>query len=104
LDEVRTVALAAYAHAELPFEKLVEDLTPGRSASHDPLVQVMFTVEEATDAPREAAGVTWRAEAVDRGAAQFDLSLAVQTGGEELRAAAEYASDLFDATTIDRFL
>ncbi|HVR96249.1 MAG TPA: amino acid adenylation domain-containing protein, partial [Thermoanaerobaculia bacterium] len=104
LRDVRTGALDAFAHADLPFETLVEELAPERSASYSPLVQVLFALEGEPVPPLASGGLTWTAEGIDRGAAQFDLALGIAGTGDGLRASAEYSSDLFDATTVDRLL
>ncbi|MBI3847817.1 MAG: amino acid adenylation domain-containing protein, partial [Planctomycetes bacterium] len=110
LARVRETALGAYAHADLPFEQLVEDLQPARSRSHHPLFQVMFVLQEAT---REDTGASdlrvtpfeGLGEApFDRGTARFDWTLAVTDTGSELLASLEVAADLFDRATAARML
>jgi amino acid adenylation domain-containing protein len=105
---VRQVALGAYAHQDLPFERLVDELQPERSLGHTPVFQVMFTVQNAPapelelgQEPREAA---FRPADVDEGKAQFDLTLALMQIDGELLAKLEYSSDLFDAATAERLL
>ncbi|HEV7667237.1 MAG TPA: amino acid adenylation domain-containing protein, partial [Thermoanaerobaculia bacterium] len=104
LDRVRRSALAAQAHQELPFEKLVEELAPERSLSHSPLFQVMFVLQNAPRAELELPGLTLDALAQEGGAAKFDLTLTLVEGDEELHATAEYATDLFDGASIVRLL
>jgi amino acid adenylation domain-containing protein len=107
LGRVRETALAAYAHQDLPFEKLVEVLAPARDLSRSPLFQVLFAVESERAAPIELArGVTLEELAVDLGIAKFDLTLSVGPGPgpEGLEAAVEWAADLFDASTVQRLL
>ncbi|HKV12979.1 MAG TPA: amino acid adenylation domain-containing protein, partial [Thermoanaerobaculia bacterium] len=102
LADVRETALSAYAHGDVPFEKIVEALAPERSAAVSPLFQVMFALEGVPAPPLTKGGLVWTAEGTDRGAAQLDLSLSVVDAPEGFRAAIEYAADLFDAATIDR--
>jgi len=105
LGRVRETALSAYAHQDLPFEKLVEELAPARDLSRTPLFQVLFAADTERVAPTElAAGVTMEALAVDLGTAKFDLTLGVEPGPEGLEAAVEWATDLFDAATVRRLL
>ncbi len=99
---VRTTALGAYAHQELPFEKLVEALQPERSQSHSPLFQVFFQFRNLPfDAPRFAGLECERLE-FDPGTAQFDLAVDVTPAGESLRVALTYNSDLFERETARR--
>jgi amino acid adenylation domain-containing protein len=105
LGRVRETALAAYAHQDLPFEKLVEELAPARDLSRSPLFQVMFSFDGERMAPAELApGVTLEPLDVTLEAAKFDLTLAVESGPEGLTASLEYAADLFDAATARRLL
>jgi pristinamycin I synthase-3/4 len=103
LADVRETALSAYAHGDVSFEKIVEALAPERSAAVSPLFQVMFALEGVPAPPLTRGGLVWMAEGTDRGAAQLDLSLSVIDEPEGFRAGIEYAADLFDAATIDRF-
>ncbi|MCY1022294.1 non-ribosomal peptide synthetase [Pyxidicoccus sp. MSG2] len=103
LDRVRERALAAYAHAALPFEKLVEALRPERDASHNPLFQVAFGLHPGlppvTSGPLEIDLAQLHADA-----APFDLSLQLWTrpGGEGLEGVLLYSTDLFDTASIAR--
>ncbi|MES1241815.1 MAG: amino acid adenylation domain-containing protein, partial [Acidobacteriota bacterium] len=114
VGRARQVALDAYAHQDLPFEKLVEELRPERSLSHTPLFQVMFVLQNATDGggPEEEAGSSLqglRLEPLETGTvtAEHDWTLEVTEGGEEgdgFQAAIQFRSDLFDGTTVERAL
>jgi aspartate racemase len=105
LGRVRQVTLGAYAHQDLPFEKLVEELNPQRDLSHTPLFQVMFALQNA--APTHVlpfSGLTLTPMEVDIGTAKFDLTLTMLGTRGGLKALLEYNSDLFDAATITRML
>ncbi|MEP0883299.1 amino acid adenylation domain-containing protein [Trichocoleus sp. ST-U3] len=105
LNRVREVTLGAYAHQDLPFEKLVEELQPERDLSQNPLFQVWFALNNAPmPAMQLASGLTLTPLEVDSGTAQFDLSLDMVERGEELIGSFEYNTDLFDATTITRMV
>jgi amino acid adenylation domain-containing protein len=101
LARVRSVTLGAFAHQELPFEKLVEELQPQRDLSRNPLFQIMFHHISHTD-PAPAAPSPSRAVISDRDTAAFDLSVNVWESPSGLRARFEYATDLFEASTIAR--
>jgi amino acid adenylation domain-containing protein len=103
LGRVRDACLGAYAHQDMPFERLVTELSPERDLSRTPIFQVMFTVQ--TTPPRKegpAAAPRVRGAAPDLDVAKFDLSLGFVDGPGGLRGAIEYRTDLFDAATIDR--
>jgi amino acid adenylation domain-containing protein/non-ribosomal peptide synthase protein (TIGR01720 family) len=105
LNRVREVTLGAYAHQDLPFEKLVEELQPERDLSQNPLFQVWFALNNAPmPAMQLASGLTLTPLEVDSGTAHFDLSLDMVERGEELIGSFEYNTDLFDATTISRMV
>src|SRR5205814_2303115 len=90
LGRVREVCLGAYAHQDLPFEKLVEELQPQRDLSYTPLFQVMFALQNA---PREAlqlSGLTLSSLEVENQTAKFDLTLFIWEEGEGLSGALEY--------------
>jgi amino acid adenylation domain-containing protein len=104
LGRVREGALAAYGHAEVPFEHLVEELRPERRPSHAPLFQVMFAVDGEPPRPLAFPGFALHPEAVASGTAKFDLTLVVEDAGGALGGYCEYARDLFSAATVQRLL
>ena len=104
LSQVREVALGAYEHQDLPFEKLVEELQPERNLSHSPLFHVMFALQNAPGPTADVSGLTPRREFIDSGTAKFDLTLFVFPQEEGLTATLEYNTDLFDAATITRMM
>jgi amino acid adenylation domain-containing protein len=100
LAHVREVTLNAYAHQDLPFEKLVEVLHPTRLLSHSPLVQVLFVLQNM---PREApslAQLQLDFVNMSESTTRFDLVLAITPQGENLKASLTYNSDLFEMSTI----
>ncbi|MBV9774656.1 MAG: amino acid adenylation domain-containing protein, partial [Gemmatimonadetes bacterium] len=104
LRRVRESALGAYAHQDLPFERLVEELAPERALTHSPVFQVSFALERAgADGGSPALGAVATAPfAVGEGAAKFDLELALVDGGEALSGTLIYRGALFDAGTAER--
>src|SRR5439155_14460942 len=104
LGRVRESSLEAYAHQDLPFEKLVEELQPERNLSQNPLFQVMFILQNAPREALEFAGLTMRSVKVDSETAKFDLTLFVHEEAEGLRISLEYSTDLFNQETITRML
>jgi amino acid adenylation domain-containing protein len=104
LADVCDTALAAYAHQDLPFEKLVAELQPERSLSRTPVFQVMLMMQTAPGFASQLANVKARLQNRTGGGAKFDLTMhAIPTGGE-LRIILEYNAILFDATRIERML
>ncbi|MFY9823654.1 MAG: amino acid adenylation domain-containing protein, partial [Thermoanaerobaculia bacterium] len=101
LGRVRESALSAYAHQDLPIERLVEELQPDRDPSRNPLFQVMFSLDPVEDGEL-APGLSCELLRVDTGTSKFDLSLFLAEGLGGLSATLEYATDLFDAATVAR--
>lgn len=95
LQRVRQVALEGYAHQDLPFEKLVQDLAPSRALNRMPLVQVLFNFGNAPFERVKFKGVSLSPFEIDRKASQFDLSVSVDTmfSGKVFL---EFNTDLFD--------
>ena len=101
---VREMALEAYAHQDLPFEKLVEELRPDRDLSRSPLFQVMFVFQNAPAMERRFKGLNVSPVKVAGETAKFDLTLSVSEANSALRASLQYNTDLFDEATITRML
>jgi len=104
LRRVREVCLGAYAHQDLPFERLVEELRPARDLSRNPLFQVMFVLQNGRPGTLELPGLTLSPLEVDSGTTHFDLTLHIADIGDELIASLAYNTDLFETETIDRML
>jgi len=104
LDRTRRAALEDFAHDDLPFEKVVDAVAPGRDLSRAPLVQVVFALQPALPPLELAPGLRVELEEVHNGTSKFDLTLFVEEGADGFEARAEYASDLFDAATAGRLL
>jgi hypothetical protein len=103
LERARLAALGAYAHQELPFEKVVEALAPRRDPGHNPLFQVNFRAQ-ATERPAPALdGIEVAPIAVDIGFSRFDLALELEASTDALRGYFEYDRHLFDPSSVQRF-
>jgi len=100
LGRVRARALGAFAHQDLPFEALVDQMAPGRDMSRNPLFQVKFALQNAPAEPLRLPGVDVWPYDVDNDTSKFDLSLDVTPDDNGFEAVFEYDSALFDATTI----
>jgi amino acid adenylation domain-containing protein len=101
---VREICLGAYAHQDLPFERLVEELHVERNLSRNPLFQAMFLLQNGRMDTWELAGLSITPQEVDTGTTHFDLTLHISDTGQGLIATFAYNADLFDAATIDRML
>jgi amino acid adenylation domain-containing protein len=101
---VRAVALEAYAHQDMPFEQLVEQLQPERTMSRNPLFQVMFQMENTPREELPLPGLVLSPVEVERVTTQFDLSFDVMENDEGLVVVAEYSTDLFNKATISSML
>jgi amino acid adenylation domain-containing protein len=104
LAGVREAAFGAYAHQDLPFERLVEVLNPPRLPNRTPLFQVKLVLQNAPSPSVEMAGLTLSPIAVDGGTAKFDLLVNLWETADGIAGSVEHRSDLFDGTTIDRML
>ena len=104
LARVREACLGAYAHQDLPFERLVEELNPARDLSRTPLFQVLLVLQNAPREAKTLAGPAWRGVAADNDTAKFDLTLTLAETPRGLVGGLEYAADLFDAVTIERMI
>ena len=104
LRQVREVTLGAYAHQDLPFERLVEEVQPRRNLGRMPLFQVMFMLQNVPLPEFERAGLRLIPMEVQSGATEFDLVLDTMETDAGLLTSITYNTDLFDATTIERML
>src|SRR5689334_4591622 len=104
VSRVREVALGAYLHQDVPFEKLVEELQPERSLSHSPLFQVVFALENTPDFNLQLPGLTISGVDAESETAKFDLRLSLSEIGPELMGTLRYSTDLFEPPTIQRML
>ncbi|RYZ33615.1 MAG: non-ribosomal peptide synthetase, partial [Myxococcaceae bacterium] len=106
LRQVKETTLGAYAHQEVPFEKLVEELKPERDLSRTPLFQVMFTLQNASTRAGETlpAGLVLSPVETEGTTAKFDLTLGMTETGRGLSASLEYNTELYDAETAQRML
>src|SRR6266516_3752451 len=102
LRRVRDVALGAYAHQDLPFERLVEELQPQRSLTQPPLFQVMFIFQNAPKANLRPIGLSITPEEVQGAPAPLDLTLELREMADGMHCWFEYKTELFDAMTITR--
>ncbi|MBD1924286.1 amino acid adenylation domain-containing protein [Microcoleus sp. FACHB-831] len=104
LHRVRETALGAYAHQELPFEKLVEKLQPERDLSYSPLFQVSFALQNGLTQTLELPDLQLSLKEVDTKTAKFDLTLFLEETAQGLIGAFEYNTDLFKSSTIERLI
>jgi amino acid adenylation domain-containing protein len=104
LGRVKEVALGAYAHQDLPFERLVEELKPERDLSRNPLVQVLFALQNVNRSALKLKDLILEPLGIHTGTTKFDLSLFVTESSDALTASVEFDTDLFLHSTINRFL
>ncbi|MFP1628966.1 amino acid adenylation domain-containing protein, partial [Streptomyces sp. 5K101] len=107
LERVRATDLDAYAHQDLPFERVVEALNPARSVARHPLFQTMLVLQSNAASALDLPGVTATRYALDHRIAKFDLTFFVEervgaTGAADgLRWDVEFATDLYDRSTVE---
>lgn len=104
LGQVKETALGAFAHQDLPFEKLVEEIQPERTLSQTPLFQVMFILQNAPREKRALVDLELSTLAVSTNTAKFDLTLFAIEDADAIRLQLEYSTDLFEPQTIRRLL
>jgi amino acid adenylation domain-containing protein/non-ribosomal peptide synthase protein (TIGR01720 family) len=104
LQRVRETTLGAFAHQDLPFENLVEELHPARDLSRTPLFQVMFAMQHAPLQGVEFPGLESCLLEPEGTVAKFDLTLSVDEAEGELKVSLEYNTDLFNEQTVVRML
>jgi amino acid adenylation domain-containing protein len=105
LARVREVAVGAYAHQDLPWEKLIEELRPERDLSRNQLFQMLFVFHEhSLEQNLKLPGLSMKHFRIELGTARFDLSLGMTSEKKRLSGCVEYNTDLFDPSTITRFL
>jgi non-ribosomal peptide synthetase component F len=100
LKQVRESALGAYAHQDLPFEKLVEELQPERSIGRNPLFQVILAFQNAPMPALELAGVALPVGGPGSAEMKFDLELYFWEEKEQVTGSLVYSPELFDEATI----
>jgi amino acid adenylation domain-containing protein len=104
LDRVRETAMGAYAHQDLPFEKLVEELRPDRDLSRNPLFQVMLILQNLPTGSQKLGDIDVTPFGAGLPSAKFDITLVASELTDGLRVSIVYSTDLFDAATIERML
>ena len=104
LARVREASLGAYAHQEVPFERLVAELEANRDLSRHPLFQVLFVLQNAPERSLALPELTLRPVDVETEIAKFDLSLSIAEEPEGFACGIEYNVDLFDRATVERLL
>lgn len=102
LKDARRTFLDGYAHQELPFEKVVEELAPERAASRAPLFQVMFALQSGPQTAAPIENLTLSPIKAEIATAKFDLTLVMANTGRNIHGSFEYNTDLFDAQTMEK--
>src|SRR5262249_18620980 len=102
LQRVRASCLAAYAHQDLPFERLVEALRPERSLAYNPVCQGLFAFQALTAEDLDLPGVRATLGVVPSASSRIDLVCELYDGPEGIQGGIEYATDLFDASDMAR--
>ncbi|MBO1542243.1 condensation domain-containing protein, partial [Pseudomonas sp. OA65] len=104
LEQIKASTLDAYSHQDLPFEQVVEALQPERSLGHSPLFQAMLVLGNTPrDQVLELPGLSLTPLPQPTGTTQFDVSLSLNDDGDCISGQFEYATDLFDESTIARW-
>jgi amino acid adenylation domain-containing protein/thioester reductase-like protein len=104
LGRVRQTALGAYEHEEIPFEKLVDEIQPARDPSRQPLAQALFSLDREFIESLERPDLTLSGKQTDTHTSPFDLLLLLREGKTGLHGFLEFRRDLFDESTVARWL
>ena len=104
LEHVKEVTLGAYAHQDLPFEKMIEELQPERDVAYSPIFQVMFDMQNAPSESLTLNGLTITRFPLKKQTSKFDFTLYVTETATGLALWLEYKTDLFEEDTIRRLL
>ncbi len=104
VGRVREVALGAYGHQDIPFEKLVEELQPERDPSRNPFFQIVFALQNASSSSLELEGLSLKSVGNETQTTRFDLEVHFWEQGEKLTASVLYNTDLFRGETIERMM
>ncbi|MUG92983.1 amino acid adenylation domain-containing protein [Scytonema sp. UIC 10036] len=104
LTQIRSVTLEAYAHQDLPFERLVEELQPERQLNSNPLVQVVFALQNAPMSELQLTGLQLSQQELEYKTTRFDMEWHVWEQPQGLQVMVAYATDLFAQDTIQRML
>jgi non-ribosomal peptide synthetase component F len=104
LKHVREVCLQAYAHQDLPFERLVEELQPERDLSRSPLFQIKLVLQNAPVGALQMENLKFSGAGGEGHTAKYDLLLNLRENNGILRGSLEYSTELFDRASIERLL
>jgi amino acid adenylation domain-containing protein len=105
LEQTKAQSLAAQRHQDIPFEQVVDLLRPVRSLAHSPLFQVMFAWQNAAEARLELPGLEVQPfEPSPHRVAKFDMTLSLQAADDTIGGVIEYASALFEAASVHRYI
>src|SRR5262249_12477313 len=104
LSEVRSLCLAAFAHQEFPFERLVEELQPDRNLDRNPIFQTFFAFQSTASPSLSLPGLSAEPIEIDTGTSKFDLTLSLAERHGRLTGFFEYCTDLFESATIERMI
>jgi amino acid adenylation domain-containing protein len=102
LSRVKETCLGAYTHQDVPFDKLVEELRPERSLSHQPLFQVLFQLQNGSRQTLSLDGIAINTMNLRAQTTKYDLMLTMLDTEPALHGALQYSTDLFDASTVER--
>ena len=102
LEQAKEEVISGLAHQDIPFDRLVDALKPARSGGHNPLFQVKFNYMAAPRGFTAVDGLRADARIIDLAGSHFDLALDIVDGAKGMTVSLNYATDLFDAATVER--